>query len=293
MTMTHVDHLVDGDVAGLVDLAVEAEHAGVDQIVLTDHVVLGTALDAHDALGGPFPYPPTECYPDPLVTLAAIGARTHRIRLSTGLLIAPLRPAVLLAKMVATLDAISGGRVDLGVGTGWQVEEFDALGVPIEGKAKRMDDTIRACQALWQSRPAAFEAPTVRFEDLYCVPTPANGRSVPIWFGGTANAAMARRVAELGEGWLPMGLPPTDELEKGVALLRSAFEAAGRDPSSFGVRVMLPPQGDPAATLACVPELVAIGVTSVSLPLGALAETRDQVGPVLRALRQTLDATQR
>jgi probable F420-dependent oxidoreductase len=291
VVLSHVGHLVGPRQERLLDLARMVDDAGIDQIVLTDHVVLGTKLDAHAALGGPFPYPSDEPYPEPLVTLAAIAAVTTRVRLSTGVLIAPLRPAVLLAKLAATVDAISRGRLDLGVGTGWQAEEFDALGVPLEGKAQRLDDTIRACQALWTQQPASFSSATVSFEDLYCSPGPWRPEGIPVWFGGTANHATARRIAELGEGWLPMGLPPGEGLERGVAMLRAEFERVGRDPSTIGVRVMLPIARDASEKLdvertrASVQELRQRGVTIVTVSIGSLAREMAEVPSLLEAAR--------
>jgi probable F420-dependent oxidoreductase len=291
VVVSHVGHLVGDEQMRLIEMAAMADAAGIDQAVLTDHVVLGTNLDGHETLGAPFPYPSDEPYPEPLVTLAAMAAVTQRVRLATGLLIAPLRPAVLLAKTAATVDAISGGRLDLGVGTGWQPEEFAALGVPMEGKASRLDDSIRACQELWSSAPASFASDTVSFTDLSCCPRPSAGRQIPIWFGGTANRATARRIAELGVGWLPMGMPPLDELRRGVDLARQAFADAGRDPDTLGVRVTLPPvvdsrgDADLALTVQRVDELGAVGVTIVALPLGRFARDMTSVPHVLRQMR--------
>ncbi len=205
--IVNVSHLgpLDGAILeGLLEIALHADELGFDQLLMTDHVVLGTNLDSHAALGGPFPWPPEHPYPDPLIVLAAIAAMTSRIRLTTGVLIAPLRPAVLLAKQAATLDQISNGRLELGVGTGWQLEEFEALGVPMEGKAARMDDLVRACRTLWRDSPASFESPTVSFRDIYCRPLPVQPGGVPFWFAGGPNRAVARRVAELGDGWCPL-----------------------------------------------------------------------------------------
>ena len=103
---------------------------------------------------GKFPLPPEYPWFEPLTMLAAIAGATSRIRLATGVLISPLRPAVLLAKIAATLDVVSGGRLDLGVGTGWQREEYEASGIPFAGRAARMDDQLRACRVLWSDAPA-------------------------------------------------------------------------------------------------------------------------------------------
>ena len=139
----------------IVEVAKRAEAAGFDQVVLPDHVVMSANVEPYPY--GEFPYPPGDPWVEPLTTLAAIAGATSTVRLGTGVLITPLRPAALLAKTVATLDNLSGGRVDLGVGLGWQREEYDAVGVPWERRWARHDDTIRACRALWAGRGEAVD----------------------------------------------------------------------------------------------------------------------------------------
>src|SRR5207237_1783610 len=107
---------------------------------------------------------------EPLTLLTAVAAITSTIRLATGILIAPLRPAVLLAKTAATLDVLSGGRLELGVGTGWQQEEFEALGVSYEDRWQRTDDAIAACRVLWRDLPSTFESSTLSFHGFFCAP---------------------------------------------------------------------------------------------------------------------------
>ncbi len=116
-----------------VDLARAADGAGVDRVVVVDHVVMGPNTDAYN--WGKFPTPPDAPWLEPMTVLAAMAAATTRVRLATGILIAPLRPAVLLAKQAATLDVLSQGRLDLGVGTGWQREEYDAEGLDFAARA--------------------------------------------------------------------------------------------------------------------------------------------------------------
>ncbi len=226
-----------GDVRRVIDAVRDAEAAGVHGVTVTDHVAMSTRTDRYPY--GEFPLPLDFPWYEPLLLLSAIAAATERIRLGTGVLIAPLRPAVLLAKMVATLDALSGGRVDLGVGTGWQREEFSAVGVEFAGRGERLMDTLRACRALWSGAPASFASPTVSFADLYSLPHPPQGGAVPIWFGVAANAENCRRIAELGVGWVPMRVKP-DEIAAGAEALRAAFAAAGRDPGELRIRAQLP-----------------------------------------------------
>ena len=147
LTVSGVARLFGADLAQIVAFARRAEDAGIGQIAMTDHLAIGPRTDRYPY--GRFPFPNEEPWPEPLTTLAAIAGATSRIRLATAVLIAPIRPALLLAKTVATLDALSGGRVDLGVGVGWQAEEFAAAGVRFGLRTARMHDALRACRALW------------------------------------------------------------------------------------------------------------------------------------------------
>jgi probable F420-dependent oxidoreductase len=208
-----------------------------------------------------------------MTTLAAMAGATRRIRLATGVLIAPLRPALLLAKTAATLDVLSGGRLDLGVGLGWQREEYEGAGVPWAGRGARLDDTLRACRALWTAdAPVSFRSDTVAFRELRSAPRPVQPGGPPLWFGVAASERNAARIAELGAGWLPMETDP-DAIARGVARLRRAFERAGRDPATLGVRANAPiergPDGQPDLdrTLAALPRLSAAGVTIAAFAL--------------------------
>jgi probable F420-dependent oxidoreductase len=283
ITVSGLTRLFGEDLAGVLDAARAADDSGIDQLVLPDHVVMGTRLDRYP-FGPKFPYGPEEPWLEPLTTLAAVAAVTQRIRLATGVLIAPLRPAVLVAKTAATLDVLSRGRVDLGVGTGWQPEEFDALGVPFVGRTARMDDLVRACQALWtEDPPVSFTSASVSFRDLWCEPRPVQRGGIPVWFGGGANEATARRIADLGVGWMPIGVMPRDELARAIELFRGAFERAGRDPATLGVRAGLAAvTGDDRGfdldrTMASVADLEALGVTMVSLGMGRFLRNSDDV----------------
>jgi probable F420-dependent oxidoreductase len=267
----------------VLDVARAADDAGIHQLVLPDHVAIGSRLDRYP-FADRFPYPPEEPWLEPLTALAAIAGGTRRVRLGTGVVIAPLRPAVLLAKTAATLDVLSGGRLDLGIGSGWQPEEFDAAGVPFRGRTARMDDTVRACRALWtEDPPLSFSSPTVSFTDVWCEPRPLQPGGIPVWFGGGPTEATARRIAELGDGWLPLGVMPDEALAAGVARIRAACAERGRDPEGVGVRAGLRVRtGDDRRvdldrTLAPVPHLAALGVTSVSVALGRFLRTAADV----------------
>jgi len=138
----------------IVGLTRMAEDAGVDTVVVPDHLVMSDRTDRYR--WGRFPLPVDAPWLEPLTVLAAIAGATRRVRLATGILIAPLRPAALLAKTAATLDVLSRGRLDLGVGTGWQKEEFDAVQLDYGRRGRLLDDTIAACRALWGRQPGAL-----------------------------------------------------------------------------------------------------------------------------------------
>jgi probable F420-dependent oxidoreductase len=280
VTLSGFGRLFGGNFRKLLDAARMADEAGVEQLIVPDHVVMGPRTDRYPF--GRFPYGPEEPWLEPLTALAAVGAVTTRLRLATGIVIAPLRPAIVLAKTAATVDVLTGGRLELGVGSGWQREEHAAAGVPFVGRTAAMEDTIRACQALWRSAPATFSSDTVSFADVWCRPAPVQPGGVPVWFGGPGNPANARRVAELGAGWLPIAGTPPDEVAGGVRLMRDAFEAAGRHPSTLGVRVGLVPQGDLESTLAAIPSLLALGATAVSLATGRFVAGFDDLPAFFR-----------
>jgi probable F420-dependent oxidoreductase len=220
---------------------------------------------------------------------------TERVRLATGILIAPLRPPALLAKTVATLDQLSGGRVDLGVGVGWQREEYEAEGLDFARRGQLLTDGVGACRALWEATPAAFSSPTLTFDDVFCVPKPAQPR-LPVWFGGTLNERMLRRVVELGDGWIPIMGSTVDDIAGGATRLRKAFADAGRDPAGVSVQGAMPvvrAEGrrvDLAASVAGAPVLVEAGATDVIVHLGAVCPDAADAGPVLRTLAERFAA---
>jgi probable F420-dependent oxidoreductase len=278
----HGDHM-----RGLVELARHAEQAGLDGVVIGDHVALGNRLDR-------YPYPPVHFSSDapwaePLAVLAAAAAVTSRINLATGVLVAPLRPAVLLAKQAATIDCISGGRLELGVGVGWQPEEFDALGVEFSRRGERLTDAIRACRALWETAPASFSSASVGFEEIWCEPRPARAGGIPILFSGSLHRRNLQRIAELGAGWVTHPGENLARIAAGVETLRRALAECGRDPSALRVRTRLPlvrgaSGPDLARSLDAVRDYAAAGVTDLTVWGTSLAERAGQLVERVAAL---------
>lgn len=259
----------------LIETARRAEKAGFDGVSISDHVVMGAHADRYP--WGDFPFPPADPWYEPLTVLTAVAASTSTIGLTTSILIVPLRPATLLAKVAATIDVISNGRLQLGVGTGWQKEEFEASGVQHEHRGRVLTDTIGACRALWGPDPARFASKTVSFDEIWCDPKPVQPGGIPILFSGTLTPRNVRRIVELGDGWIPIMGEKRDGIAAGIARLRSEMEAAGRDPSSLIVRSsgrLGRNQSGEFSIVASIErsaDLVAAGVTDLDFPATAFA----------------------
>jgi probable F420-dependent oxidoreductase len=250
--------------AEAIRLAQAAEGAGFESIWTVDHVVVPGGYRSK------YPYDPSgrlpsgeeTVFPDPLIWLAYVAARTSTLRLGTGILIVPQRNPLILAKELATLDSLSGGRMILGAGIGWLEEEFEALGVPFAGRAHRMEETIAAMRALWSDDQASFQGSTTTFDHCFLRPQPPGG-SIPIHIGGHSPAA-ARRAGRIGEGFFPLGVSPED-LPPLINLIRTGAEEAGRDPEAIEVTMQCTlVDGDEAVT--AVEALRQVGVTRVLLP---------------------------
>jgi len=228
----HFGNITFPDAAGAARLGRLAEAAGFDSIMAIDHVVLPDdyASQYPYSADGRMPAARTAPYPDPLIWLSFVAAVTTRLRLCTGVIILPQREPLVLAKQVATLDFMSGGRIELGIGVGWLKEEFAAIGVPFEKRGKRADEYIGAMRALWASDGASYHGAFVNFDKVNSNPKPVRG-DVPIIVGGHSEAA-ARRAGRLGQGFFPSIGAPADTFPL-FDIVRRAAEAAGRDPESI------------------------------------------------------------
>jgi probable F420-dependent oxidoreductase len=267
---------------GLLRRAELLDAAGVDRLVVSDHVVFGERLDEYarpeigGQAGGRQPTGPDGHWLEPLTTLSVIAGRTSRIRLGTNILLAALRRPVVLAKATATLDVLSGGRLDLGVGVGWQREEYDAAGLDFAQRGRLLDHSLEVCQRLWRDRRAAYAAPELAFDAIHMMPKPRQPGGVPVWVSGTVNARVARRIARFGSGWIPWG-PAAADVATGIRAMRDALSAIGHDPEGLqvvgGLRAVRDDAGrvDLARTMDAVPPLVEAGVTDVraALPIPA------------------------
>lgn len=228
----------------LLDLARAADAAGIDRLVVSDHVVLGENLGEYarpevgGIKGGQQPTGPDGQWLEPLTLLSVVAGITSHSRLLTGILIASLRRPVVLAKSLATLDVLSLGRVDIGVGVGWQREEYEAAGMQFEGRGRLLDHTMDVCQTLWSNEAASYDSDLLQFEGIHCNPKPLQQGGVPFWISGTLNKNVLRRIGRFGAGWIPWGDDAMDPTS-GIARIREALDEAGRDPKCFQVTANL------------------------------------------------------
>jgi probable F420-dependent oxidoreductase len=271
----------------LFEVARMVENLGADDLAISEHVVMAHRPDKYGP--GSAPHRFDEPWPEPLTTLAALAAVTRRIRLISAIVIAPLRPPVLLAKQAATVHALSAGRFVLGVSTSWHEEEYAALGVPFAERGQRLDDLIGACQALWNSTPASLTSRTITFEDLICEPRPERAEDIPIWFGAAFSPRLVRRVVRHGVGWMPfIGAEPKplEMIARGVEALRQALDAAGRDPASLEVSALLLPRGRPleVALAEDVPAFARAGVTHVRVQVSMFASSFEALPALIENL---------
>ena len=219
---------------GAIGIAQAAEEAGIESLWTVEHTVVPAGYQSAYPYSdtGRMPGPDDSPIPDPLIWLAYVAAATTRIRLATGILILPQRNTITLAKEVSTLDQLSGGRVELGVGVGWLEEEFDAIGVSFPDRGRITDEHIEALRALWSQSPATFDGRWSSFKDVYSKPGPAQS-TIPIHIGGHSKPA-ARRAGRLGDGFFP-GRGSDDDLRVLLDEMRKAAADAGRDPDRIEV----------------------------------------------------------
>lgn len=224
----------------LVRFSQTAESLGFDAFWVSDHIIVPTEVKSfypyHPT--GLMPFVPSEPYWEPLTVMSYVAACTKRVRLGTSVLILPYRNPVVTAKVLATLDVLSHGRVTLGVGVGWMEEEFKAIGLNTFAKrGAYSDECIRIFRELWTKENPSFQGQFHRFADIKSEPKPMQPDGIPIWVGGHTPQAI-RRAARLGDGWQPIvQRPPADlppgELKEKISELRAQAQAAGRDPKAI------------------------------------------------------------
>jgi probable F420-dependent oxidoreductase len=263
------------DHAKIRDWAQAAEDLGYAGIEVADHVFGATARDGWTPL-----YNESDPFHETFVTLGFLAAVTKTIRLSSGVLVLPQRQTGVVAKQAAEADILSGGRLRLGIGTGWNFVEYQALGMDWKTRGARQAEQVEVLRRLWTQDLVTFRG---RFHDLKEVsitPAPIQ-RPIPIWFGGSSDAAM-ERAARLGDGWMPI-MPP-DEAEQKIAALRGHLEAFGRDPATFGIEGWLRMyEPDPARWAAAAEGWRRLGADIVMLyPMYRIPDFADQIETLRR-----------
>ncbi|WP_421997894.1 TIGR03619 family F420-dependent LLM class oxidoreductase [Reyranella sp.] len=279
-------------VADMTRLATEGEAMGFDYLTLTDHVVLpNTKVPGYpySESGQFYEEAPLERH-EQIVGMTWIAARTSRIRLVAAVLVVPHRPAVLAAKMLATLDVLSGGRLVVGIGAGWLKTEFDAVvTTPFEERGAVTDEYVDAFRVLWNEAEPSFHGRYTDFEGIAFEPKPVQ-KPLPIWVGGEGGPSV-RRAARVGDAWYPIGsnnkhlLDTLPRLHAGIGRLRKAVAEAGRAPGAVGVAfrvkrygASVPPQatdgerrlfsGSEADLVADFRALRDAGVTAIDIDFG-------------------------
>ena len=230
------------------------EALGFHSVMIADHVVFPTAIASK------YPYTVSGAFPgggdalEQLTLMAFVAGRTRTLRLVTSVMILPYRNPVVTAKMLATVDVLSRGRVTVGVGVGWLREEFEALDSPdFDRRGAASDEYLRIFKALWTENPASFAGEFYRFTALRCLPQPVQKPHPPIWIGGHSTPAL-RRVARHGDGWHPVGANPAvplrpAELRASLDQLFRMTEAEGRDPSALTISFKAPVYDASATTI--------------------------------------------
>ncbi|HUW04532.1 MAG TPA: LLM class F420-dependent oxidoreductase [Acidimicrobiales bacterium] len=208
-----------------------AEGAGIESVWTVEHVIFPSAYESEYPYdkSGKMAMDVSTPLPDPLLWLAFVAAATEKLRLATGILILPQRNPLVLAKTLATLDDLSGGRVELGIGVGWLEEEFDALGVPFRERGRRTDDAVEILRKAWAGDEVSHHSDFFDFDEVSVNPKPVNG-AIPIHVGGHSVAA-AKRAGRLGDGFFPA----KGDLAEMVDIVRQSAADANRDPEAIEI----------------------------------------------------------
>ncbi|MEM9519260.1 MAG: LLM class flavin-dependent oxidoreductase [Actinomycetota bacterium] len=273
LILTENETVVDRhDLGTLVEWAATAERLGVDGVMLSDHLTLGPSAGANGREPNPRAYAmpgnqdPETPWPDSIVLASAIAARTSTMRIFLGAIIAPLRHPVQLAKQLASLDVLSGGRLIVQPTVSWHRDEYEHLGVPFEQRGRILDEHLDIWRRVWRDSPASFDGEFFAFDDLYLEPKPIRPDGPDLWFGGQRlSEPIMRRLVGDGSGFHPLGEPTLEEL----AEIRQRFEAAGRDFDTLekvgGIRAVFPDDDSPsrlADGLASIPPQIEQGYST-------------------------------
>jgi alkanesulfonate monooxygenase SsuD/methylene tetrahydromethanopterin reductase-like flavin-dependent oxidoreductase (luciferase family) len=286
------------EVADISDFVVELEKLGVDDVMDGEHLLHGPDMP-HPGGSGTMVHGRTEKHSDrcdTIVTFATIAAKTTKIKMISGIILAAAHPFALLARQAATLDVLSKGRFMLGVGKGWYTTEMKAMGIPLKERDDRAEETIRACLELWSPGLSSFEGKWISFHDVLTEPAPYSEGGVPVWWGGNAvEGPTARRVAEFCQGWISREAASYDELARSIEHIVEECNKIGRDPTTVGFRAsVVPTRGHESyhhaevidIALATQQKLEPLGVRHFNIPLNYFeGYDLEDLGTLLSALR--------
>jgi len=247
------------DPSAIRDFAQAAEELGYHHLLAYDHVV---GANPASRPGWRPPYTYKDMFHEPFVLFGYLAGLTKRIELVTGVIILPQRQTVLVAKQAAALDVLSGGRLRLGIGIGWNPVEYEALGENFKNRGRRSEEQVDVMRKLWTQELVTFEGEWHKITDAGLNPLPIQ-RPIPIWFGGGHDQTL-RRVARLGDGWFPL-LGPDDKCRAMIEKIRAYTREAGRDPRSVGIegRIMIG-QGSPEQWTKEIQAWKELGATHVT-----------------------------
>jgi probable F420-dependent oxidoreductase len=273
----------------LLTFAREAEKREIASLWVSDHVVIPRVTTGYGR-GGRFPHPPERPYLEPVVALAAAAVGTTKARLGASVFVLGHRHAVVMAKMLATIDVLSNGRLTCGAGVGWWKQELETLGTPFQTRGRQADEVLRVFKALWTEDNPSFQGEFFRFQDIGFAPKPLQKPHPPLWVGGDSPGAF-RRVVALGDGWHATTKTPA-ELRDALDRLRKAADAAGRPFESitlslrFGLSDELLAKG-PQAIIDVLGEYKRLGLTHVLVEfrredLGRMLEILDLIAGTVR-----------
>jgi probable F420-dependent oxidoreductase len=263
----------------IVGVAQKTEELGYHSLWVSDHIVTPRKIDSPYP-GGRYPVRPEWPFLEPVSTLLFAAAVTRRVRLGTSVLVITQRQPVLLAKQLATLDFLSGGRLIFGAGAGWMKEEFDALNVPIANHGPRMAEYLEVIHRCWTEDDPSFDGRYYKLGDVGVYPKPVQKPHPPIWVGGMADGAL-RRVARYGDAWHAMG--PPDVLAEGYAKVKQYAKEYGRDPDDIALTIRGDGigRGDPAQTIDQLRAYKDVGVSFVMLTF--IGPNADAIGDMMSA----------
>ncbi|HML08083.1 MAG TPA: LLM class F420-dependent oxidoreductase [Xanthobacteraceae bacterium] len=271
------------DPAKIRDWAQAAEDLGYTHIEVPDHVFGATARDGWVPI-----YNEKDAFHETFVTIGFLAAVTKKIGLTSGVLISPQRQTGLIAKQAAEADLLSGGRLRLGIGVGWNHVEYEALGMEWKTRGARQAEQVEVLRQLWSKDLVTFKGRFHNLNEVSILPTPVQ-RPIPIWFGGSS-AAVVTRAARIGDGWMPI-MAPDAQAEQTLGALRQQIKSFGRDPAKFGIEGWLRMRdADPQKWAEAADGWRRLGADMVMLyPMYRIASVDEHIA-TLRRFKETVSA---